>query len=296
MMSKMDERQIRQGGNSHAPVVINIQWVICGLQIFNFQFERQFVRLGDAASLRVGKMIHENSPQQGSTEEKSRILLVPLGGPEPVLKFLLKSRHLFNRRFFGCDPSDFVLQAACLRLWAGVGIKAQELFRALCQELSSKIVARLKVGITAGRAPSAGSEVQANETDRIWRKRLTAKRTCWLEAWGCFFDDSRGATGTENMAWEGWARRREKFKNIPQGMEWGRHWGAYSSAQTSQAEPDLRVSIAPWRRGAGRRGVKLTITLIYSNHSSHVIYFVHTQETRCKGLVLSYGTIVFFYH
>ena len=79
-------------------------------------------------------------------------------------------------------------------------------------------------------------------------------------------------------------------------MEWGRHWGAYSSAQTSQAEPDLRVSIAPWRRGAGRRGVKLTITLIYSNHSSHVIYFVHTQETRCKGLVLSYGTIVFFYH
>jgi hypothetical protein len=39
---------------------------------------------------------------------------------------------------------------------------------------------------------------------------------------------------------------------IPHGTEWGMHWGPYSSAQTSQAEPGLRVSMVP----AGEKHLK----------------------------------------
>jgi hypothetical protein len=46
-------------------------------------------------------------------------------------------------------------------------------------------------------------------------------------------------------------------KNIPQEIEYGRRWGPYSSAQTSQAHPGERVSIdgEMLRVDGGRGGV-----------------------------------------
>lgn len=40
-------------------------------------------------------------------------------------------------------------------------------------------------------------------------------------------------------------KKKTQKKKIPQGMEWGMQWFPYSSAQTSQAEPGLRVSMVP---------------------------------------------------